>query len=69
MRLAEVPGTLEEKIMLPDFKKSSTEIKANVSNEEPQRGFAYECREGVKLDLRLLKKKKKKKPEGASRAD
>lgn len=35
-------------------KKSSTEVKANVSSKEPQRGFVHECRKGVKLDLRLL---------------
>lgn len=40
--------------------KSNIEIKASVSSKEPQRGFAKECRRGVKLDLKFLKKKKKK---------
>lgn len=39
--------------------KSNIEIKASVSSKEPQRGFAKECRRGVKLDLRFFKKKKK----------
>lgn len=40
--------------------KSNIEIKASVSSKEPQRGFAKECRRGVKLDLKVLKKKKKR---------
>lgn len=39
--------------------KSNIEIKASVSRKELQRGFAKECRRGVKLDLRFFKKKKK----------
>lgn len=43
--------------------KSNIEIKASVSSKEPQRGFAKECRRGVKLDLRFFKKKSQKKPD------
>lgn len=52
-------GILEEESCYQMLsKKSRTEIKANVSSKEPQ-GLCIRMQQGVKQDLRLLKKRQR----------